>query len=145
MLEVGGLVPIRKPHQKQPQTWNFTTEMLSLIKSKTKKDGIRTVVAGNKRSKSLIARHSEAVVEKISPGAVTEASVAVVAPTATENNISNQQLVVNSSGETVLLHSSGGPSFGFTAMEIQRPSSVMLQHNERPSSRSSNSSSRRYA
>ena len=52
--------------------------MLSLIKSKAKKDGIRTVVgAGNRRSKSLIARHSEAIVEKISPGssAVNEVSV----------------------------------------------------------------------
>ena len=116
--------------------------MLSLIKSKAKKDGIRTVVgAGNRRSKSLIARHSEAIVEKISPGsgssAVNEVSVE-------DSQIQNNQLVVNSSGETVLLHSSGGPSFGFTAMEIQRPSSVMLQHSERPSSRSSNSSSRRY-
>lgn len=116
--------------------------MLSLIKSKAKKDGIRTVVgAGNRRSKSLIARHSEAIVEKISPGsgssAVNEVSVE-------DQQIQNNQLVVNSSGETVLLHSSGGPSFGFTAMEIQRPSSVMLQHSERPSSRSSNSSSRRY-
>ena len=106
--------------------------MLSLIKSKTKKDGIRTVVAGNKRSKSLISRPSEA----------TKPSV-VASETGLEEENSNQQLVVNSSGETVLLHSSGGPSFGFTAMEIQRPSSVMMQQSERPSSRSSNSSSRR--
>ena len=118
--------------------------MLSLIKSKAKKDGIRTVVgAGNRRSKSLITRHSEAIVEKISPGSSAVNEVSVVT---SQDQQQNNQLVVNSSGETVLLHSSGGPSFGFTAMEIQRPSSVMLQHsNERPSSRSSNSSSRRYA
>ena len=118
--------------------------MLSLIKSKAKKDGIRTVVgAGNRRSKSLIARHSEAIVEKISPGSGSSA-VNEVSVVTSQDQQQNNQLVVNSSGETVLLHSSGGPSFGFTAMEIQRPSSVMLQHSERPSSRSSNSSSRRY-
>lgn len=54
------------------------------------------------------------------------------------------QLVVNSSGSTVLLQSGGGLSFGFTAMElpITRPSSAMPPP-ERPSSRASNSSSRR--
>ena len=54
------------------------------------------------------------------------------------------QLVVNSSGSTVLLQSGGGLSFGFTAMElpITRPSSAMPP-SERPSSRASNSSSRR--
>ena len=112
--------------------------MLSLIKSKTKKDGIRTVVAGAKRSKSLISRPSEVVKQPPVVSSVVESGLADP-----EDNI-NQQIVVNSSGETVLLHSSGGPSFGFTAMEIQRPSSVMMQHSERPSSRSSNSSSRRW-
>ena len=107
--------------------------MLSLIKSKTKKDGIRTVVAGAKRSKSLISRPSEVKQPPVVDSGFVEES----------ENLQNQQIVVNSSGETVLLHSSGGPSFGFTAMEIQRPSSVMMQHSERPSSRSSNSSSRR--
>ena len=109
--------------------------MLSLIKSKTKKDGIRTVVAGAKRSKSLISRPSSEVKQPpvvVDSGFVEESE-----------NLQNQQIVVNSSGETVLLHSSGGPSFGFTAMEIQRPSSVMMHQSERPSSRSSNSSSRR--
>ena len=66
------------------------------------------------------------------------------------NSEATEQLLVDSSGETVLLQSGGGLSFGFTAMEIpnsssaaaamQRPSSVMQP--ERPSSRSSNSSRR---
>ena len=67
-----------------------------------------------------------------------------------QSSEATEQLLVNSSGETVLLQSGGGLSFGFTAMEIpnsssaaaamQRPSSVMQP--ERPSSRSSNSSRR---
>lgn len=65
-----------------------------------------------------------------------------------QSSEATEQLLVNSSGETVLLQSGGGLSFGFTAMEIpnsavamQRPASVM-QAAERPSSRSSNSSRR---
>ena len=59
--------------------------------------------------------------------------------------LTKDQLLVNSQGETVLLQSTGGLSFGFTAMEIQRPASVMQNPKEpesRPSSRSSNSSRR---
>ena len=135
--------------------------MLSLIKSKTKKQDGSSGRTGNgklggKRSRSLISRPIEVL---------TSANINKLQSQQQQQNLqssqqiqnqqsqlhqesstTSEQLLVNSSGETVLLQSGGGLSFGFTAMEIpntvsmQRPASVMQP--ERPSSRSSNSSRR---
>ena len=148
----------------ETKAYRFTTvcqngalAMLSLIKSKKKQqDGTRTGhrLIG-KRSKSLISRPIEVL---------TSANLKQDQPELRQNQESQQQqqqqqhqqqqdlqsqqsqqsqLVVSSSGGTVLLQSGGGLSFGFTAMELptSRPSSAMPPQ-ERPSSRSSNSSRR---
>ena len=148
----------------ETKAYRFTTvcqngalAMLSLIKSKKKQqDGTRTGhrLIG-KRSKSLISRPIEVL---------TSANLKQDQPELRQNQEPQQQqqqqqhqqqqdlqsqqsqqsqLVVSSSGGTVLLQSGGGLSFGFTAMELptSRPSSAMPPQ-ERPSSRSSNSSRR---
>lgn len=126
-------------------------EMLSLIKSKTKKqDGSRTgsnnKIIG-KRSKSLISKPIEVLTSANLNKLQQQNQQQQQQQQANPNQEADQQLLVNSSGETVLLQSAGGVSFGFTAMEIPRPASVMQQQSqpappERPSSRSSNSSRR---
>ena len=141
-----------------PKCYCKKLEMLSLIKSKSKKqDGPRSMgsankILGGKRSKSLISKPIEVLtsanLQKLQQQQQQQNQVQnqqnLAEPlTTTTSTEDSQQLLLNSSGEPVLLSSAGGLSFGFTAMEISRPSSVMQQHPpERPSSRSSNSSRR---
>ena len=130
--------------------------MLSLIKSKTKKQDGSSGRTGNgklgKRSRSLISRPIEVLtsanINKLQQQQQNLQSSQQQQQQQNHQESASEQLLVNSSGETVLLQSGGGLSFGFTAMEIpnssvamQRPASVM-QAAERPSSRSSNSSRR---
>ena len=137
--------------------------MLSLIKSKTKKQDGSSGRTGNgklggKRSRSLISRPIEVLtsanINKLQSQQQQQQNLQSSQQIQNQQSqlqesstTSSEQLLVNSSGETVLLQSGGGLSFGFTAMEIgpntvsmQRPASVMQP--ERPSSRSSNSSRR---
>ena len=138
--------------------------MLSLIKSKTKKQDGSSGRTGNgklggKRSRSLISRPIEVLTsaninklqsqQQQQQNLQSSQQIQNQQSQLQESSTTSEQLLVNSSGETVLLQSGGGLSFGFTAMEIpntsaaismQRPASVMQP--ERPSSRSSNSSRR---
>ena len=131
--------------------------MLSLIKSKTKKQDGSSGRTGNgklgKRSRSLISRPIEVLtsanINKLQQQQQQQQNLQSSQQQQNHQESASEPLLVNSSGETVLLQSGGGLSFGFTAMEIpntsaaismQRPASVMQP--ERPSSRSSNSSRR---